>query len=99
MDKYSTSYGYFYKESAPEKGIYIELPHGHNHEQRLNAASKKDIEWDMCLFYYNDGGDTYYTNNYGDEGHARAIDRDANHHYSVDRETFEKKVTSTILPG
>jgi hypothetical protein len=97
LNKYVYSYGYFYKESEPKNGSYIQLPDFHSQDDRKSISSKNNTEWDMCIFLYNDSiSNSYTTNNYGDEENARAINFIGDTMFEVNMKTFEKRVVGPV---
>ena len=95
--KYLYSYGYFYEEAKPKEGKYLQLPDGHKHIDRINAAEVAKISWDMCIFFYNNlPSEPYLTNNYNEKENARGIDFKEKIQYSVNIKTFEKTIVGPV---
>lgn len=86
-NSYSHSYGYFYLESDPTNGTVLPLPSNHN----INDRRLVDIEWDMCIFLYNNGGEIYFTDIADVNEVAKAADKKGNH-FLVDRRTYFKLI-------
>jgi hypothetical protein len=94
---YDYSVGYFYKEDNSQRGIYIKLPHGHAHRQRIEAAKNQKVDWDICLCVYQDeGSDKYFSGNLPDENKAIGISLDGKRKYLVDMVSLEKTDFGTV---
>jgi nitrous oxidase accessory protein NosD len=73
---YLYSVGYYFTVGNEAKGIILDLPNGHDHENRIRVASNNKVEWDYCVFLYTDNHTKYFSNYFLGKDIALGVNRD-----------------------